>query len=331
MAGWTQFPATAGSIATSASGIWAELYAAWNERRAILGQSAETAPSAGSVMADKDWLQDIQSWIESYCGRFVDPSATIEGEEDMPVWTSTSLLNELPSGGWRKKNDGGATTGQAAAGDYASYIHAINDVQEALNLLTHYLIDDSYTGDEGTWNSREIRYGQDTSFVDYATAKTGAESNYSAASFSSTSNAFQFFTFLYGDSPHSARLQAMRAYPSVDRNQGTVDCNVTIYLKQEAVTGHGLPADSQFSQMESPYASDDEWFEWETISAHNFSTDGYATATDRFPKTSPAQPSPWPPDPALYGSKTLGFQIPRNTDYITGICNYAISGGFTYY
>lgn len=253
MPGWSLIPQSAGDANwASASGPWAELYAAYNERRAVLGSGAATAPSAGVVIADKDWIEDIQSWIESNCEKFVatidsggSPITDYDGESHIELWTWEKIKARVLGGrGWYRKNETGTNENRQDAGWWASYIGLMNDLRLVLNELvwtTRYLINSYNHGiisnvdlSAGVWKSCDPidRYygggGYDPLWED---SKADAEAAWSPAATDATGPCSYSYGVRAFTSSKSANLNRSRQNIQLTGVPNTFNCRMDSYIR----------------------------------------------------------------------------------------------------
>lgn len=345
MAGWSSIPQSAGDTWASASGAWAELFAAWNERRAVLKQSAVTAPAAGDVIADKDLIQDIQSWIESNADEFV---ATIDSggstrtdfndETEIEMWSWTKLQARISglSSGWTRKNGSGTSNAQHAAGYYASFIDLMNDLRLVLNELR-------WTRYQLSWErgSGALQRGSDTDgsspFDSWATLRGNAETAYAADTPSSSSDGppYSEARLTRDDTGvgRKANMVTVRARVTPDFN---IDMTTSMDLYLYPVATSGLltqPADiNTFDPLEQPRTSGYAIVEdcWNLVDTQTASALNEITSALIGEHTQPT----WPADPTVdQQENSSGWESdsPMGSDVTYVVLRWDVSGGFTYY
>jgi len=191
MAGWTYIP-LADLDRWQRTAVWIELYTAWNERRIAIGQSAVTVPSAGFKIQDKNAIQDIQAWIETYASSFVatidsslNPVTDYDGADSIEMWDWTKLKTRVLSGNssWSRKSGSTVSYGQLEKGYWATYIKPINEIylilkelkwtygtyMSEINTISYVDTAETQKDGNGAWNT-------------WSQSKTLAESDYASNS-----------------------------------------------------------------------------------------------------------------------------------------------------
>lgn len=184
MAGWTYIP-LADLDRWQRTTVWVELYTAWNERRVAIGQSAVTVPAAGFKIQDKDAIQDIQEWIETYASSFVatidgslNPVTDYDGADAIEMWDWTKLKTRVLSGNssWSRKSGSTLSYGQLAKGYNASFITQINELRLIFNQLVWTKKGISFNNQAENNES----FGEDSGNSSWLDAKANAISQYNS-------------------------------------------------------------------------------------------------------------------------------------------------------
>jgi hypothetical protein len=272
MAGWTNIPLTAGDDTWAATATWTELFGAWNERRAVLGQAAVTAPVQGGVINSHTLIEQMQDWVEVYCDDFrrtYDESGVRMTDLDAQpllewrAWSWTALAaNVLPSGtgrpsnGWRRKKSTGVEAGKMAPSYYASYAELMNDLRLVFNELKWTSLGSTITGQYG---EKKEGYYSDSSL---ATAKANAETEFAADT-----------PIAYRSDMASYRVEIYSGYTaSIERSTQKVKvfwtapivADIEWYVYAEALEGYG--AVSEFDANGENYVEDELTLQSETDS-----------------------------------------------------------------
>lgn len=312
MAGWITFPLAENGNWTSVSGPWAELYAAWNERRATLGQSAATAPVENDIIADKDWIEDIQSWIESNCSQFYIPSTVSYAGQSKAYsptpWSISTLKSAvLPHGDWWRKNESGGSTGKQAENYYASFIDLMNDLRLVLDQLTHRPASVSYSANAGLGGGS-----------DYLSTWSAAIASAIANSHSSTAGDCGEITrghLLNADPTYFAAFSSREDTYNASFT-GSIGGTVSMYVCCELGKTHGYEDtySSNAPSNQDEYASLGSQF----VSAGNQMSRILGSTSNGI----------WPDAPTIsLLIRTVSWEIYN----VAAVVNHAVSGGFTYY